>query len=112
MKETLHKNRVAEKFNRLLLEKMWCLLSNSRLSKTFWADALTYASHLIKRLPLSAIGGNTPMKMWSGNTSSDYDMFCVFGCLVYYYVSDGKLKPRARKDVFLGFKREVKRYKT
>jgi len=49
--------------------------------------------------------------MWSGKTATDYDILCVFGCLAYYHVSDGKLEPRARKAVFLGFKRGVKEYK-
>jgi len=34
-----------------------------------------------------------------------------FGCSLYYHVSDGKLEPRARKAMFLGFKRGVKGYK-
>jgi len=46
-----------------------------------------------------------------GKTASDYDMLTVFGHSAYYYGSDGKLKPRARKDMFLGFKRGVKGYK-
>ena len=38
-------------------------------------------------------------------------MLCLFGCPAYYHVSDGKLEPRARKVVLLGFKRGVKEYK-
>jgi len=102
---------VAKRFNRTLLEKIRCLLSNSRLNKSFWAEAMTYSSHLINRLPSSVIEGKTPMEMWSGKATTNYDMLSVFGCSVYYHVSDGKLKPQARKVVFLGFKRGVKRYK-
>jgi len=72
---------------------------------------MTYESHLISRLPSSAIGGKTPMEMWSGKAATDYDMLRVFGCHAYYHVSNGKLKPRARKVVFLGFKRGVEGYK-
>ena len=56
---------------------------------------MTYASHLINRLPSSAIGGKTLMEMLSGKTASDYDMLIVCGCPVYYHVCDGKLEPRA-----------------
>jgi len=49
--------------------------------------------------------------MWSAKAATEYEMLCVFGCSAYYHVSDGKLEPRARKVVFLGFKREVKGYK-
>ena len=72
---------------------------------------MTYASHLINRLPSSVIGGKTLMKMWSGKIATDYDMLRVFGCSAYYHVSDEKLEPRAKKAVFLGFKRGVKGYK-
>jgi len=51
------------------------------------------------------------MEIWSGKAAIDYDMLRVFECLAYYHVSDEKLEPRARKAVFLGFKRGVKRYK-
>ena len=97
---------MAEKFNRALLEKIQCLLSNSGLNKSFWAEAMTYASHLINRLPSSAIGGKTLVKMWLGKAATDYDMLRVFGCPDYYHVSDEKLEPRATKVVFLGSKEE------
>ena len=53
----------------------------------------------------------TLMEMCSGKPASDYDMLRMFGCSAYYHVSDGKLEPRARKIVFLEFKRGVKGYK-
>ena len=93
---------MAERFNRTLLEKIRCLLSNNGLNKSFWAEAMTYASHLINRLPSSAIGGKTLMKMWLGKSATDYDMLRVSGCPAYYHVSDEKLEPQARKTVFLG----------
>ena len=85
--------------------------SNNGLNKTFWGEATTYASHLINRLSSSVIGGKALMEMPSGNAASDHDMLKAFGCPAYYHVSDGKLKPRARKAVFLWFKRRVKGYK-
>jgi len=41
VRETSQHNGVTERFNRTLLEKIRCLLSNSGLSKTFWAEAMT-----------------------------------------------------------------------
>jgi len=38
-------------------------------------------------------------------------MLKVFGCPSYYHVNDGKLEHRARKAVFLGFKRGEKECK-
>ena len=79
---------MAERLDRALLRKIRCLLSNSRLRKSFWAEALTYASHLINNLPLSAIGGKTPMKI-SDKAASNYDMLRVFDSPVYFHVNDG-----------------------
>ena len=52
--------------NLTFLEKVRCLLSNTRLAKSFWAEALTYANHLINRFPSSAIEGKTLMEVCQG----------------------------------------------
>ncbi|KAH9721062.1 Integrase catalytic domain-containing protein [Citrus sinensis] len=87
------------------------MLSNASLDKKFWAEAVSYASHLVNRLPSAAIGGKTPMEMWSGKYAQDYDSLRVFRCPAYYHVKDGKLDPRARKTIFVGFKGGVKGFK-
>jgi len=48
-----------------LLEKVRCMLFNAGLSKSFWAETLAYACHLINMLSSSAIGGKTLLKVWS-----------------------------------------------
>ncbi|KAH9717385.1 hypothetical protein KPL71_021793 [Citrus sinensis] len=88
-----------------------CMLSNAGLDKKFWAEAVSYASHLVNRLPSAAIGGKTPMEMWSGKHAQDYDSIRIFGCPAYYHVKDGKLDPRAIKAIFVGFKGGVKGFK-
>jgi len=44
------------------------------LNKSFWKETITYASYLINRLPLFAIGRKIPMEMQSGKAATDYDM--------------------------------------
>ncbi|KAH9679276.1 hypothetical protein KPL71_026064 [Citrus sinensis] len=107
VRHTPQQNGVAERMNLTLLEKVQCMLSNVGLDKKFWAEAVSYASHLVNRLPSAAIGGKTPMEMWSGKHAQDYDSLCIFGCPAYYHVKDGKLDHRARKAIFVGFKCEV-----
>ena len=63
MRYTPQQNGVAERMNRTLLEKVRCMLSNAGLDKKFWAEIVSYASHLINRLPSAAIGGKTPIEM-------------------------------------------------
>ena len=111
VRETPQQNGVAERMNRTLLEKVRCMFSNAGLSKNFWAEALAYACYLVNRLPSSAIGGETPLEVWSGKTAADYDLLRVFGYPAYYHVKDDKLDPRAKKGVFVGFKKVIKGFK-
>ncbi|KAH9733975.1 hypothetical protein KPL71_017220 [Citrus sinensis] len=104
VRHTPQHNGVVERMNRTLLEKVRCMLSNVGLDKKFWAEAVSYVSHLVNRLPSAAIGGKTPMEMWSGKHAQDYDSLRIFGCPTYYRVKDGKLDPCARKAIFVGFK--------
>ena len=69
VRETAQQNGVAEKINKTLLEKVCCMLSNTRLSKSFWAEALAYSYYLINRLPSSVIGGKTLLKVCLGKVA-------------------------------------------
>jgi len=50
------------------------------------------------------------LEVWSGKIAQDYDLLRVFGCPAYYHVKE-KLDLRAKKVVFVGFKKGVKGYK-
>ena len=108
---TPQQNGVAERMNRTLVEKVRCMLSQSGLSKAFWAEALMYASHIVNRLPASAFDGKTPKEVWSGQPVSDYDRLHIFGCPAYFHVTESKLDPRAKKAVFVGFSEGVKGFR-
>jgi len=94
-----------------LLERVRFLLSNASLDKSFWAEASVYASHLMNYLSSTAIGGKTPLDIWSGGVAQNYDLLCVFECQAYFSVKDDKLNPRIKKFVFWGVKRNLKGYK-
>ena len=51
------------------------------------------------------------MEVWSRRVAKDYDSLWVFSYLGYYYIKEDKLDPRARKGVFIKFKKGVKAYK-
>ncbi|KAK8948464.1 hypothetical protein KSP39_PZI005002 [Platanthera zijinensis] len=97
--------------NRTLVEKVRCMLSNAELGRIFWAEAIDYACHLVNRLPSAAIGKKTPKEMWSGHPARDYIHMKVFGYPAYYRIKNDKLEPRAKKAIFIGFRRGVKGYK-
>ncbi|TXG67989.1 hypothetical protein EZV62_009264 [Acer yangbiense] len=77
----------------------------------FWAEALMYASHIVNRLPASALDGKTPKEVWSGQPVSDYDQLHIFGCPAYFHVTESKLDPRAKKAIFVGFSEGVKGFR-
>jgi len=70
-----------------------------------------YVCHLVNKLPSSTIGGKTPLEDWLEKVAQDYDLLRVFGCLAFYHIKEDKLDPRARKGVFVRFKKGVKGYK-
>ncbi|GKD01224.1 retrovirus-related pol polyprotein from transposon TNT 1-94 [Tanacetum coccineum] len=111
VKHTPQQNGVAERMNRTLLEKVRCMLSNAGLGKEFWAEVVTYACHLINRLPSTAIDGKTPFEKWYGKPALDYDSLHVFGSAAYYHVKESKLNPRAKKALFMGITSRIKGYR-
>ncbi|KAM1591990.1 hypothetical protein ACFX14_035804 [Malus domestica] len=108
---TPQQNGVAERLNRTLLEKVRCMLSQSGLSKSFWAKVVNYACHIMNQLPSAAVQGKIPMKVWTGKPSSDYDYIHIFGSPAYFHVTENKLYLIAKKAIFLGFSSGVKGYR-
>ena len=83
-----------------LLEKVWCLLSNTQLDKLFKAEALEFVSHLLYRLSSTAIGAKTLLDIWSDGAAQDYGLLKIFGCPAYFDVKDDKLNSRAKNLCF------------
>jgi hypothetical protein len=107
---TPQQNGVAERWNRIIISKARCMLSNSGLNRHFWAEAASTACYLINRSPCISLGKKTPIEVWSGSLA-DYSQLSVFGCTAYAHVDNGKLEPRAAKCIFLGYEPGVKGYK-
>lgn len=107
---TPQQNGLAERYNQTILERVRCLLSNAKLPKTFWGEAAATACYLINRCPSTAIGLKTPQELWTGKPP-DLSNLKVFGCTAFAHVKEGKLDPRAKKCIFLGYPHGVKGYK-
>ena len=65
---------------------------------------------MVNRRPSIAIDFKTPEEVWSG-IPANYSHLRVFGCPAYFHVNDGKLEPRAKKAIFLGYTIRVKGYR-
>ncbi|KAG8479138.1 hypothetical protein CXB51_029778 [Gossypium anomalum] len=110
VRHTPQQNGFAERMNKMIMEKVRCILSNANLPKSFWAEAASTACFLINCSPSVTIEKKTPQEVWSGN-HANYSDLKIFGCPAYAHVDNGKLELRSIKCVFLGYKAGVKGYK-
>ncbi|KAG8483097.1 hypothetical protein CXB51_022015 [Gossypium anomalum] len=85
VRDTPQQNDIAEQVNRMIMEKVQCMLSNANLPKSFWAEAASTACFLINRSPSVAIEKKTPQDVWSGNPAN-YSDLKIIGCPVYAHV--------------------------
>jgi transposase InsO family protein len=67
---TPEQNGVAERRNRTLVEMARCMMIQSQLSPSFWAEAISTANYLRNRCPSRSINGQTPHKLWTGKDFS------------------------------------------
>ncbi|GKB81391.1 retrotransposon protein, putative, ty1-copia subclass, partial [Tanacetum coccineum] len=107
---TPQQNGLAERMNRTLLNKVRCLLIQSGLPDSFWAEAMVTTTYLSNRSPSIALEKKTPMDLWSGHPAN-YEMLRIFGRVAYSHVNLRKLKPRAIKCIFLGYPDGMKGYR-
>ena len=59
--DTPQQNGLAKRMDRTILDKVRCMLTESSLSKRFWAEATNTTVYLINRSPSSALNFKTPM---------------------------------------------------
>ena len=110
---TPEQNGVAERRNRTLVEMARCLLIQSRLPPSFWAEAINTANYIRNRCPSSSLNGKTPFEAWTGK-QPDVSHFRSFGQNVYVLNRDprkGKFDDRSKKGIFLGYSEVSKAYR-
>ncbi|KAG8474964.1 hypothetical protein CXB51_031687 [Gossypium anomalum] len=110
VRHTPQQNGIAKWKNRMIMEKVRCMLSNANLPKSFWVEAASTTCFLINQSPSVAIEKKTPQEVWPGNPTN-YSDLKIFRCPAYAHVDNEKLEPRSIKYIFLGYKAGVKGYK-
>lgn len=98
-------NGMAERKNRVLLEMARCLLIESKLPSSFWAEAVNTANYIRNRCPTKSLNGKTPHAIWYGKAPS-VKYFKEFGCKVMCLNRDsskGKFTPRCWDGHFVGY---------
>ena len=83
----------------MIMERVRSMLSQAKLSKSYWAEAMYMAIYLINRSPSMPLKGDVPQRVWAGKDIS-YQHLRVFECLAYMHVAkdqrsklDNKSKP-------------------
>lgn len=104
-------NGIAERYNRILNDKVRALLIWAQLTNAFWGDALRTANYL-KNRSISQKLNRTPFKLYKGIAEHDpeidiYRHLRTFGCLatvrIPLEVLPGKHEPRAKEVIFIGY---------
>ena len=88
------------------------MLSDAKLPKKFWAEALSTAVYLRNRSPTTAVQGKTPFEAWT-KEKPDVGHFKIFGCLCYAHISKDELQKfdgKAKRCIMLGYGTETKAY--
>jgi transposase InsO family protein len=106
-------NGVAERMNRTLMEMVRCMLSQSLLPKSYWGEALLYATTIRNSSMTTNIDKCPPSQTWSGRPCT-YSHFHIFGQKVFAHIPNAKrtkLDPKAFEGVFLGLSLDQKGYR-
>ncbi|WVZ04644.1 hypothetical protein V8G54_017990 [Vigna mungo] len=99
--------------NRTLIERVGCMLSEAKLTKHFWGEALFTVVHVINLSPAVALNIEVPDKIWFGKNVT-YDHLCVFGCKAFVHVPKderSELDVKTRQCIFIGFGQDEFGYK-
>ena len=110
--KTPQQNGVAERMNRTLVEAVRSMLSDAKLPKKFWAEALSTAVYLRNCSPTIAVQGKTLFEGWT-KEKPNVGHLKAFGCLCYAHVAKDereKFDAKARKCIILGYGTETKAY--
>ena len=106
--KTPEQNGVAERLNRVLIEKVRTMLEQSRLPHSFWAEAV----HVHNLSPSRVLGDKAPRELFMGK-KPNVAYLRSFGCTVFAHVSKdvrNKLNPKSTKCIFMGYGQTSKGY--
>ncbi|CAK9813843.1 Retrovirus-related Pol polyprotein from transposon TNT 1-94 [Anthophora plagiata] len=110
---TPEQNGVAERRNRTLMDMTRCLLMQSGMPDSFWGEAANTANYIRNRCPSTCLNGKTPFERWFGRVPN-VSHFRDFGCEVHTLNRDpsrGKLDPRSKRGIFVGYAERSKGYR-
>lgn len=110
---TPQQNGVAERANRTLVEMARCMLLQSKLPMSLWAEAINTANFIRNRCPTKALDNKTPFEMWSDR--KPYVGFMrTFGCKAISLIKGTnrrKFEAKGKPMIMVGYSSESKAYR-
>ncbi|KAJ1530258.1 hypothetical protein ONE63_005180 [Megalurothrips usitatus] len=105
VKNSPEQNGISERQNRTLANIVRCLLIQSGLPKTFWAEAFNVAVYVRNLSPSRAICNRIPVELWSNApvTADMYERLIVLGCKGWLYEKGDKFDKMAIDYIFVGY---------
>lgn len=97
-------NGLAERMHITLVERVRCLLLESKLPRSFWGEAYTIV-HVINLPPTVSLDGNVHDSVWFGRDVS-YDHLRVFSYKAFVHVPKderSKLDAKTMQCAFVGY---------
>jgi len=110
---TPQQNGVAKRKNMTIMNMVRSMISNKKIPKSFWPEAVNWTVYVLNRSPTLAVKNMTPEEAWSGIKPS-VEHFRVFGCVSHVHVPDvkrTKLEDKSFSCVLLGVSKESKAYR-
>jgi len=109
---TPQQNGIAERKNRTLVESARCLLAESELPTSFWAEAIATANYIRNRCVTKILGKKTPHELWT-RKRPNVQHLQKFGVKAYVLdktPSKDKFAPRDIEGIFIVYSKTFKAY--
>lgn len=110
---TPEQNGVAERRNRTLVEMARCMLIQSGLPPTFWAEAVANANYIRNRCPSKSVEGKIPHELWM-ERRVNFKHIRTFGSKVYILnksPTKDKFAARGQEGILVGYCEDAKAYR-
>lgn len=110
---TPEQNGVAERKNRTLVDMARCMLIQSKLPRSFWAEAVAAANYIRNRCCSRTLNGETAFKLWTGKrpTVSHCRSFGARALVYDKTPQKEKFQSRSKECILVGYSEESKAYR-
>lgn len=110
---TTEQNRIAEKYNRTIMERARTMIEAANFNHNYWAEAVNTSVYLKNRSPTRTIFSMTPEEAWSSQRP-DVSHLRIFGSRAFLHIPDQqrkKLDAKTKEMILVGYCEDSKAYR-